>query len=424
METLLQCLKELQVSDYRLVETICHSKELFFITKKLDLSRAKQVRKWTVTVYEDHDLDGKMYRGSATMQFYPTMTKTEMEAGLQQLKEMARLGRQDPYRLPSGSTVSQTLPSEVELMPDVLKMMLELPEENGISINSFEIFSQHYTRRIINSRGVDVTFYYTDHEVELVLNARNDKEEVEIYEDYRFGKPSEVVLSRAMTRAMRQAADRLQARPCTAMPEGTSIVLSGKDVVTLFSFYLNQLSAARIYQKYSHQQIGQPITEQMAVEPWQLEGLKQLENSNQNFTFDDDGRPVKDVLLVKDGIVEHFFGSHQHLSYLGIQDGTSVYNFKVSGGKLSREELEAMRYLEIVDISSFSVDPLTGDFAGEIRLAYYHDGNGQTTAYTGGSFSGNLKQMGHLMRLSQDLTKYNCAVVPEFVVLPDVNLAV
>ena len=63
METLLQCLKELQVSDYRLVETICHSKELFLITKKLDLSRAKQVRKWTVTVYEDHDLDGKMYRG-------------------------------------------------------------------------------------------------------------------------------------------------------------------------------------------------------------------------------------------------------------------------------------------------------------------------------------------------------------------------
>src|SRR5699024_11700088 len=109
-----------------------------------------------------------------------TMTKTEMEAGLQQLKEMARLGHQDPYRLPSGSTVSQTLPSEVELMPDVLKMMLELPEENGISINSFEIFSQHYTKRIINSRGVDVTFYYTDHEVELVLTARNDKEEVEI----------------------------------------------------------------------------------------------------------------------------------------------------------------------------------------------------------------------------------------------------
>lgn len=155
-----------------------------------------------------------------------------------------------------------------------------------------------------------------------------------------------------------------------------------------------------------------------------MEGLKQLENSSRNFAFDEDGRPVKDIVLVNNGVVEHFYGSHQYLSYLGIQDGTTVNNFKVSGGTMSREELESQRYLEIVEISSFSVDSLTGDFAGEIRLAYYHDGNGQKTAYTGGSFSGNLKQMGHLMRLAKDLTKYNYAVVPEFVVLPDVNLAV
>lgn len=424
MELLLACLKELQVSDYRVVETICASKELFFITKKLDLSRAKHVKKWFVTVYEDYELEGKKYRGSATMQFYPTMTEIEIRTGLDQLKQMAQLGRQEPYSLPVGSSSVLSEVEGNESMSDVLKMMLDLPEEDGISINSFEVFSQKYTKRIINSRGVDVTFHYSDHEIELVLNARNEEQEVEIYEDYRFGKPSEVALSRAMTKAMRQAASRLQARPCTSMPEGTAIVLSGQDVVTLFSFYLDQLSASRIYQKYSHQQIGQRITEQPALEPWNLEGLKQLENSSRNFAFDEDGRPVKDIVLVNNGVVEHFYGSHQYLSYLGIQDGTTVNNFKVSGGTMSREELESQRYLEIVEISSFSVDSLTGDFAGEIRLAYYHDGNGQKTAYTGGSFSGNLKQMGHLMRLAKDLTKYNYAVVPEFVVLPDVNLAV
>lgn len=243
MELLLACLKELQVSDYRVVETICASKELFFITKKLDLSRAKHVKKWFVTVYEDYELEGKKYRGSATMQFYPTMTEIEIRTGLDQLKQMAQLGRQEPYSLPVGSSSVLSEVEGNESMSDVLKMMLDLPEEDGISINSFEVFSQKYTKRIINSRGVDVTFHYSDHEIELVLNARNEEQEVEIYEDYRFGKPSEVALSRAMTKAMRQAASRLQARPCTSMPEGTAIVLSGQDVVTLFSFYRCQLHA-------------------------------------------------------------------------------------------------------------------------------------------------------------------------------------
>ena len=95
---------------------------------------------------------------------------------------------------------------------------------------------------------------------------------------------------------------------------------------------------------------------------------------------------------------------------------------QVEGGELSEEELRSGNYLEAVEFSDFNVDPLTGDFAGEIRLAYWHDGE-KVTPVSGGSVSGSLPELIKNVRLSKELKQYNNYLVPSVTRIENVTIS-
>lgn len=141
-----------------------------------------------------------------------------------------------------------------------------------------------------------------------------------------------------------------------------------------------------------------------------------------NYDYDREGRACRAISLVSDGIVENVWGSHVFSSYLGYEDTTMVYNYKVSPGSMSVAEMKKEPYLEIVQFSDFSCHPITGDFSGEIRLGYYFDGE-KITVVSNGSLSGNIKVNEPTMVFSNDLKKYNNAVVPSAILLDKVSIA-
>ena len=89
----------------------------------------------------------------------------------------------------------------------------------------------------------------------------------------------------------------------------------------------------------------------------------------------------------------------------------SVAAATVSGGTRSEKELRQGRYLEAVEFSDFQVDSMTGDIFGEIRLAYWHDGE-TVTPVSGGSISGNMRDFIQEMYLSEEQTQYNNYLLP------------
>jgi len=68
------------------------------------------------------------------------------------------------------------------------------------------------------------------------------------------------------------------------------------------------------------------------------------------------------------------------------------------------------------------MDGLTGNFGGEIRLGWYFDGS-NTIPVTGGSISGNIKDLQKEMYLSKELQKDNNFVGPKIVKLLNVSVA-
>ena len=76
----------------------------------------------------------------------------------------------------------------------------------------------------------------------------------------------------------------------------------------------------------------------------------------------------------------------------------------------------------MVEFSSFDVDPMSGDIAGEIRLGYHHH-DGVTDIVTGGSVSGSLAEAAKGMRMSKETVQYDRWQIPAVTLLPGLRIA-
>ena len=84
-------------------------------------------------------------------------------------------------------------------------------------------------------------------------------------------------------------------------------------------------------------------------------------------------------------------------------------------------ELRQGEYLEVVEFSDFQVDSMTGDLFGEIRLAYWHDGE-TVTPVSGGSLSGSMLSLAEEMYLSRETVQYDNWRIPAATLLKGVTV--
>lgn len=77
----------------------------------------------------------------------------------------------------------------------------------------------------------------------------------------------------------------------------------------------------------------------------------------------------------------------------------------------------------MLSFSDFITEPLTGDFGGEFRLAYYSDPDGQRYPVTGGSVSGNIKDVQAQMYLSRETQSTTGFKGPLAIRLPEISVA-
>lgn len=418
MEKILTVLKALKVNEYRLMEKTTYSKEWFFIGKKLDMSRAKKVRYYYLTVYQNIYENNQRYKGYASCKITDKDDVDVLEQTVAALVKEASYVKNPYFELPAKNEHPAIQPSPLGDIHEIFEMMADFHETEDVSLNSYELFENLTEVHLVNSRGIDVTYSYPSHELELVMNARDDHHEIEIYQDLRFGQPNVAELKHMLGECRRQAQDRKTAVPLTATSPLLRVIISKENVLEIFRYYLSQLNTDMQFQKYSTIQIGDEI----GPENFHLEALPELENSSHNCAYDDDGRVVFGTVLVDHGVVQHVWGSHIYSTYLGLTDTTHLNNFKVAPGNQSLAEMKASPYLEITQFSSFSCQPVTGDFSGEIRLGYYFDGE-KTTVVTGGSVSGNIKDNESSMIFSKELEKYDQAVVPAAILLDHVSIS-
>lgn len=420
MTQLYSLLKESNADDFIIKEVHTQSKEAFFVGKKLDMSRAKDVTHTKITVYVDSE--DKKYRGSASKEIHPTSNIDEIKKEIDDCVFAAQFVQNPWFSLVENQT-SQNSEIKVDLDQELVKIveaMQKVKETNSERMNSYEVFVNKKNTHIMNSQGVDVIFSNFECEIEVVVNATKDGHEIELIKEFVFADKKSEEIIQEVEKMFESGNQRLLAKP-TKKNEHANVILSGDDVVEFFRYFTYHTNASNQYMGVAKAKINEKMTGEQADE-LTIHLQTKLAGSTKNAPYDLDGNPIKDKVLFSKGICQSFWGSNQHAQYIELEDTTSINNVIIAGGSMSEEEMRKAPYLEITDFSAFVMDSVSGNFGGEIRLAYESDGINKHSV-VGGSLSANYANVLKNVKFSKEVKQINNYVVPCSVYLSDVVVA-
>ena len=408
LEQLLSILKSSGADAWEVTDTNERGWEFYFIRHRLDQHRTKAVDSFSVKVYKKLE-DGK-FLGSASATVSPDASEEEMRRIVDGLCRDAAYVRNPFYTLlsPSGDKPeAEPAPLDMKAVSEAfLQAMSSVPETETEDLNSYEIFVSEIRRRFLNSNGIDVTSVYPSSMVEAVINARRDGHEIELYRLFNSGTCNREQLTQELAETLAWGRDRLTASPTPALGKA-DVVFSTDPAKELYMYFIDRLHTTLVYRGMSDWKTGDTV----APENLTLRAVKTLPNSSRNTAWDDEGAPIRDLTLINGGKAVSYWGGRQFSQYLGLESSFEANNFTVSGGTESAAELRTGDFLEVVEFSDFQVDFITGDLAGEIRLAYLHR-DGKVTPVSGGSVSGNIRELLDGFRFSKETRQYDCLLIP------------
>ena len=414
-------LKAEGIDTWAITERTSHSCETFFVRRNMDLKRRTSLTDYSVTVYRELDRDGAKLLGSSSVPVYPGMDVEEVRAALREAYFAASVAGNQYYELIEG-TGEDKVPSasafakmSVEEAARAVGEALFAPDtRDDVFINSAEIFAVKRSTRVVNSRGVDVSWDTCEVRGEFVTQCPAPQD-VEIYHSFAYAEPDAGALSAKVEEALRQTRDRAAAKePPKA---GTyTVILSGDNMRELFDYYVSRSAAAAVYQHYSDYAVGKNVQGQ------DVTGDKLTIDLTDGEPYDAEGIRLTDRPLLEDGVVRTIHGGARFSSYLGIEPTGSFGGIRVRPGTAPLSELMSRPHLRVVTFSDFQMNAMSGHFAGEIRLGYLFDGE-KTVPVTGGSINGSILEAQRTMRLSSELYVTPTYTGPLAVALDEVQVA-
>jgi len=417
------------IDGWRINESSTQSSELFFVKKELDMNRAKDVHHFLITVYKDFEEDGVKYKGSSTTNIHPTMSDEEIKKAIEDAAFAASLVKNKYYPLVEATNIKQpSVKNKLEeapiseWVPKVIEAIYNSDNYEDGCINSVELFLEKISKNIVNSEGVNVSFDNYKGQIELITNWKETEEEIELYKYIEFSDFDRQYIDDSVNNLLKMSRDKAIAK-VTPDVKDIPVLLTGEPVKEFFNYYYEKANVKNIYEETSTFKVGE------CVQGNEVKGDKInitldpfMENSTYSRPYDSEGCPLQAVDIYKDGELKSYWGSNRFSHYLDVKPTGIIENIDVSVGNKSIEELRNEPYLEVAVFSDFQMDTMTGDFAGEIRLGWYHDGK-NTIPVTSGSISANIKDVQQEMYLSKESQQINNFRGPKSIKLLNVTIA-
>jgi predicted Zn-dependent protease len=402
-DNLLEVLRRARGIDaWKIVERQGERRELYLIGHRVDMRRAATVRRVVLTVFRDFQRDDQRLRGSATLRLPAGCLKGELARLVDQGAGAARWAENPYYPLvqpgteepvpPASAYAAHSVDLDRSLEPLAEELFAAEKEAAGARLNSAELFAENVQTRIRNSEGLEVQFPSFHGSGELVVEAQGPAGEVELFQELSFAEARAELVGEEARRLLELCRDRAQASPTP--PLGSSpLLLAGEAVPHFFDYYTFHAAAESVYARLARFSVGQSVQGErvrgdlltLSLEPY-------LAHSTSSAPWDADGFPLRPVPLVEGGQLLRHWGPLRYCHYLGIPPTGALPNLRVLPGARSLAELRG-GCLEAVSFSDFHLDAVTGDFGGELRLAYLVGGDGSRKPVTGGSVSGRIGEL-------------------------------
>ncbi len=423
-EKVINFLKENKdISAYSVIFSDVTSKEAFFIKDKCDMNRAKDVFNVVAEIYKDFEENGKKYRGSAKIKIFPQDSNDVIKKKIEEAVFAARFVKNEWYPLP---TPSDKIDEELKLdvpMQSLLKMQKCVYSEKveNANINSAEFFATNSIIEIVNSEGIDVKFGEQENEVEVITDSSAGGEEVEIYGSAIQGVVCEEALKTLVKEQLQNTAERASAKKTSHIPS-INVILRGDSVEKFFGFYGVQTASYFVYGGQSSAKIGEALQKEIKGDAVSITLEPTMKGSPYCRKYDRTGFKLEKTVLFEKGVVKTYHGGTRFAHYLGIKPTGDIANVSVMTGSRSYEkDMKNAPYVEILMFSDFFMDPVTGNFGGEFRLARWFDGK-ETHIITGGSISGNVFKVQNEMYFSKEEMQRGGYKGPKAILLPNMEI--
>lgn len=418
--TLLQ--KHPQISDYKI--NICNKEsfELFFVKGKLETTRCTDTCDKQVTLYVDHD----GYRGNAAFFVYPSDTEDSMEEKIASTIQNAQIINNKPYTLPGGETGEYTIESNLqeksisELAFEVADTVFAANTLPNAALNSVEIFLNKYTDTVANSQGLHKTQHRYTAMVEAIPTYNGDQQSVELYEQYHFSSLDPETLREEIAGKLQEVKARYEATK-PELPMDCKVVLNKLELSELLFSIADDLNYSTVYGHSNLYSKGDLIQKHLTGDPISIRMAGSVPGNINSACFDSDGMSLKDIQLVEDGKVINYYGSSRFGQYLNETPTGNLRCLSAKAGSADLKELKTEPHLEVISMSGLQVDFFNDYIGGEIRLAYYHDGD-TLTPVTGISISGKLQDVLSSIRLSTETATHNGYTGPAKAVLSGMKI--
>lgn len=410
------------VDDYRIVTTETESYEVFFVHRKLETVRATDTASTDVTVYVAHD--GAL--GDSSFTLYGSMTEADAAQKVASAAQRAKLVANKAYALPEGGEAQAELPTNFkdlslpELAEKIADAVFAADSYQGGSINATEIFLYKDTTTVINSRGIRKTQVKHHAMIEAIPTWNEGEESVELYESHRFTEFDAAAVTAEIDRKMREVRDRQNAvKPQT--PQTVNVVLTPHEIESFLRRLTRQAEFSQVYAQANLYHVGDDLQTGSIGDKLTLTMTGAIPGSVQSAAFDTDGVDLTEKVILKDGKLEGYYGSSRYAQYLGETSTGNLGCMKLEPGTLTEQELKAAPYVECASLSGLQVDLYNDYIGGEIRLAYYFDGE-KTVPITGISMSAKVSDVFSALKLSDTAVVSGSYQGPEKLLMKNVTI--
>ena len=411
-----------QVSDYKINLSAKESYECFYVKGKLETVRCTEVCDKTVTVYVDHG----EFKGDSQFFVYPSTTEEELQDLIEKAVQKASLLDNKMYALPENETGDYAVESNFsdytlsELAGRIAEAVFDANQVENADLNSVEVFVNRRTDTVTNSRGIHKTQVRYDAMVEAIPTYNGEKESVELYQQYNFSTFCAETVKKEIAEKLQEVTARAAAvKPDFAM--NCKVILNKQELRDLFSNISYDLHFSTVYSQTGLFHKGDDIQQNPTGDKITITMAGSLPGNIRSACFDSDGLSLKTIRIVEDGKAVAYYGDNRFGQYLDEIPTGNLRCVQVETGTASSKCLTQAPYLEVLSMSGLQVDFFNDYIGGEIRLAYYCDGE-KITPVTGISITGSLKQVLSSIRLSCQSAVYDGYCGPEKAILQDMTI--
>ncbi len=390
------------IADWKINLHRRESCEMFFIKGELDCLRRTDTTNNRVTLYVDHD----GFRGDAQFYVYPSTSAEELRSLCDKAVERAALISNTPYSLPENAEGDYVVESNfadfepLALAKDISSVAIAAGETENGAINSLEVFVTKHFEETVNSRGLRKTQTRYDAMVEAIPTYSGADSSVELYEQYNFSSFDPTALKEEIAGKMAEVKARYEAAVPSAALD-CPVILGKLELAQLFHEMASDLDYSAVYSQSNLHKKGEAMQPAGSGDRISITMLGSLPGSVRSSAFDIDGLSLGSLPVIENGFVANYHGSNRFGQYIGEKPSGMLPCLDVAPGTLGTEDFSHGPSLEVVSMSGLQVDFYNDYIGGEVRLAYYNDGE-KTVPLTGLSISGSLSEVLADIRLSSE----------------------